>query len=88
MPTGYIAHEDYAEYKLYTHASTYDRAKLKCQEDGATLAIDDSVEDHEFIMKMFPGQNFWIGVNTLEQKGIRKKLLSFLISAEAEVYFP
>ena len=55
-------------YKIYP-AANYGDAKAQCESDGSFLAIPRSEAENEFFASLIPNENFWIGINDIEQEG-------------------
>ena len=47
----------------------YGDAKAQCESDGSFLAIPRSEAENEFFASLIPNENFWIGINDIEQEG-------------------
>ena len=56
-------------YKVYTIYRNYGDAKAQCESDGAFLAIPRSQAENDFLTDLLPNQNFWIGINDIEEQG-------------------
>ncbi|XP_038064640.1 perlucin-like protein [Patiria miniata] len=60
-------------YQLLAEKMTWDQGDAACSEMGAGLAVPDSLEEHQFIWKMFTANvtlgELWIGCNDREEEG-------------------
>ena len=56
-------------YKIDKTIRNYDGAKAQCESDGAFLAIPRSQAENDFLTDLLPYDNFWIGINDIEEQG-------------------
>ena len=56
-------------YKIYSTSLNYGDAKAQCESDGAFLAIPRSKTENDFFASLIPNEQFWIGINDIEQEG-------------------
>ena len=56
-------------YKIDNTQRNYNGAKAQCESDGAFLAIPRSQAENDFLYGLLPNDNFWIGINDIEQEG-------------------
>ena len=57
-------------YKIYKTYRNYGDAKARCEFDGAGfLAIPRSQAENDFLISLLPNQEFWIGIDDIEEEG-------------------
>ena len=72
MPSDYTFSENSwgnSFYKIYSTSLNYGDAKAQCESDGAFLAIPRSKTENDFFASLIPNEQFWIGINDIEQEG-------------------
>ena len=72
LPSDYTFSENFwgnLFYKIYSTSLNYGNAKAQCESDGTFLAIPRSETENDFFAGLIPNENFWIGINDIEQEG-------------------
>jgi len=57
-------------YKLHFTPKSWDSARQVCRTEGGYLAMVKSLSTHEYIISQWPLQDFWIGVNDINDEGV------------------